>query len=546
MYQGYFRIYGSTSGIKLYIQQNSQNLILQENGNNYATIPTSYGDVYVYFTCLYPSATFPVVFNFVQGSTTFSTTWSVFTLIEVGVKSKDLYVNPSASFSNNLSDTSLTALTVSGTSTFSDTATHNGSAVFNGTTTFTNTVNVNGNSTYSADATFNAIVRIQPTAVANRKLVLWNGTNNDDHQFYGFGVNSGILRYQVDGTGSSHVWYCGVSTTTSTELMRLTGGGRLGIGKASPAAALDVEGTIRVSNGAGGYLSVNAADSAHTGYVNFYNSDQITRMGYIGYGDSSNFYFNIELTRNLLFSTNGIERMRISDDGRVSISNNANGISPLAVCKLYVHDSATAGWAGMTYHGGNTTGIVCGSYNNQAHIGAHNKALNAWTDTYLCPGGDLYLPNVQQTPYGNVNSANLYFLTRSPGGMVGKGILRWDSLRTNSRAWSSGTTYSSFVTKPAITSTVVITGHVTCYTSSVSTVNVFLRFNPVGTANYWYFYTNQFFNQTYSHTPIPIHYVLSSGDLPASGDYDVYLGTTSPNLITDSNDVVMIEFLTIG
>jgi hypothetical protein len=62
------------------------------------------------------------------------------------------------------------------------------------------------------------------TATANRKIVLYEGANND-HQFFGFGINPGILRYQVYNNTDDHVFYSSTSSTTSQELMRVKGGG---------------------------------------------------------------------------------------------------------------------------------------------------------------------------------------------------------------------------------------------------------------------------------------------------------------------------------
>jgi trimeric autotransporter adhesin len=59
---------------------------------------------------------------------------------------------------------------------------------------------------------------------ANRKIVLYETVNND-HQYYGFGINSAVLRYQVDGTNSNHIFYAGTSATTSAELFRIIGNG---------------------------------------------------------------------------------------------------------------------------------------------------------------------------------------------------------------------------------------------------------------------------------------------------------------------------------
>ena len=51
----------------------------------------------------------------------------------------------------------------------------------------------------------NAPLQLAKTA-ANRKLVLYETANND-HQIYGLGINSGVLRYQVDNLSSNHIFY---------------------------------------------------------------------------------------------------------------------------------------------------------------------------------------------------------------------------------------------------------------------------------------------------------------------------------------------------
>lgn len=66
----------------------------------------------------------------------------------------------------------------------------------------------------------------------NRVISLYE-VANDEHQFYGFGISAYTLRYQVPSFDSSHVFYAASSTSPSTssiELMRLTGQGNLGLG----------------------------------------------------------------------------------------------------------------------------------------------------------------------------------------------------------------------------------------------------------------------------------------------------------------------------
>ena len=74
-------------------------------------------------------------------------------------------------------------------------------------------------------------------AVATRKIVLF-GQNNNNYQFYGFGVDASTLRYQVDAVSASHVFYAGNGASDDNELFRITGGGNIGINNATPHAPL--------------------------------------------------------------------------------------------------------------------------------------------------------------------------------------------------------------------------------------------------------------------------------------------------------------------
>lgn len=69
-----------------------------------------------------------------------------------------------------------------------------------------------------------------PNKLGNRKIILFEDADND-HQFNGLGINTFIMRYQAAALTSNHVFYVGTSPTTSTELMRITGNGEVGVGK---------------------------------------------------------------------------------------------------------------------------------------------------------------------------------------------------------------------------------------------------------------------------------------------------------------------------
>jgi hypothetical protein len=84
-------------------------------------------------------------------------------------------------------------------------------------------------------------------ALVNRKIVLYALVNND-HQFFGFGVNTNTARYQVPSLNSDHIFYAATSATTSNELARITGTGDIVV--ASNIYGRRPSGIIYAPNGA--------------------------------------------------------------------------------------------------------------------------------------------------------------------------------------------------------------------------------------------------------------------------------------------------------
>ncbi|MBK7692302.1 MAG: tail fiber domain-containing protein [Bacteroidetes bacterium] len=84
--------------------------------------------------------------------------------------------------------------------------------------------------------------------LANRKLVLYE-YNDNDNEFYGFGIQTSILRYQVPRNVDDHIFYAGNGGLASTELMRIRGNGNVGIGTGAPTAKLSVNGDANKPGG---------------------------------------------------------------------------------------------------------------------------------------------------------------------------------------------------------------------------------------------------------------------------------------------------------
>lgn len=89
-----------------------------------------------------------------------------------------------------------------------------------------------------------------PNTLNNRKITLWEAVNNP-YEYYGFGIQSGTLTYNIRGTGDMHRFYCGNGAGSSNTLMTISGnkkvvigtqdgGSKLGINSADPQYAMEI------------------------------------------------------------------------------------------------------------------------------------------------------------------------------------------------------------------------------------------------------------------------------------------------------------------
>jgi hypothetical protein len=96
----------------------------------------------------------------------------------------------------------------------------------------------------------------------NRKIVLHEDVDNE-HQYYGFGINNAAIRYQVSQTGASHIFYAATGSGSSVEIMRMQGNGYVGISTPGGAQApLHVAGSpSSAPNQQRAYFHVNTGSS---------------------------------------------------------------------------------------------------------------------------------------------------------------------------------------------------------------------------------------------------------------------------------------------
>jgi hypothetical protein len=95
------------------------------------------------------------------------------------------------------------------------------------------------NSGYVGIGTTNPLTSLSITpSSGGAKITLWDNGSSTDH--YGFGTSTDQLNYDVYDTTSSHVFYAGGKNGTGTELMRIKGDGKVGIGTNNPTSTLQV------------------------------------------------------------------------------------------------------------------------------------------------------------------------------------------------------------------------------------------------------------------------------------------------------------------
>ncbi len=171
----------------------------------------------------------------------------------------------------------------------------------------------------------------------NRHIVLWEDFNNE-HQYHGFGVNGGLMRYQVSATAASHVFYAASASNASTELMRITGTGNVGIGT-NPTTSLHVNGTTQI----GGTLIVNPTGTASEGgEIQLKTATNVSSSGiwYIdSFGSNMRIFNNVNGTvENMYFTPAGNIGIGITNPGtRLTVANTSDQFAANIYCIPSTH-----------------------------------------------------------------------------------------------------------------------------------------------------------------------------------------------------------------
>ena len=175
---------------------------------------------------------------------------------------------------------------------------------------------------------------------SKRKIVLYERADND-HQYSGFGrVSTGIF-YQLDSTNVSHIFAAGSTPTTSDELMRITGAGKVGIGNNNPLYSLVVQNDLNtdfspVTEIATGITDLGFKLLTYKGETANVDGSVTTQIGMAYNNGTTNRQSSIRFHRGAAVTSGGymsfstgsdVERMRINAVGNVGIGTTTpNGL----------------------------------------------------------------------------------------------------------------------------------------------------------------------------------------------------------------------------
>ena len=171
---------------------------------------------------------------------------------------------------------------------------------------------LDGTNSMNAGLKFNNLIQ-------NKVIALYDAITPNNFQFVGFGANNGLI-LSCYATSDAFKFIVGTSTTTSTELMRLSGTGNLGIGTINPKTLLHINGnnptmTITGQGGSNAICQINLATYDYTSFLP--NCSLIAT-------DTGNFgsTFEIKQKKDGANSNSQFTSLFINKTGNVGICNN--------------------------------------------------------------------------------------------------------------------------------------------------------------------------------------------------------------------------------
>lgn len=285
-------------------------------------------------------------------------------------------------------------------------------------------------------------------ATTNNKIIaLWDNTGTaaaSATDFYGFGINGSVLRYQTDSTSSSHVFYTGAS-----ERMRISGGGNVGIGTANPGQMLHVSANAFISNTWIGASNVGSGSGCISLFQGFNMLDASNNYPYYGMGCAAG---GVSAGAVNLHGYGGVYIGTGDTKGVLSVWGGGVGIGTYA---RYTQRSFTPPADGLIVSGNVGIGTTNPGYNLDLtgsavslRVGGGTSAaplgsvtLNAGSATlpgyvaFLKPDGVRvgYIGWTAQTNYLSLETENGYLGYNMTGNFIADGTIKGTTLSLNDR-----------------------------------------------------------------------------------------------------------------
>lgn len=182
--------------------------------------------------------------------------------------------------------------------------------------------------------TTSPLASLQIIAIGNKKLQFDNDIttkrhivlfelSNDEINFSGFGLGSNSLTYQTENSNRDHVFSSGTS-----ESLRITGGGSLGLGTSNPSEKTEIVGNVKISSNIyiGNQIGVGTSNPvvAMT-LANFTNNNVglqlLTSNGEIRLYNSNDHRCYLGHNMDFIIGKSNLPQIFASSNGMVGISN---------------------------------------------------------------------------------------------------------------------------------------------------------------------------------------------------------------------------------
>ena len=114
--------------------------------------------------------------------------------------------------------------------------------------------------------------------------------------------------------------------TASTERMRITSGGLVGIGTVTPGEKLEVAGKIKVT-GTADFITTTRNSAGQANYIKFYNTATSANEAYIGFTSNNKDlkFQNLDTTGTISLRTGSAVALRVTEAGNVGIGTTSPG-----------------------------------------------------------------------------------------------------------------------------------------------------------------------------------------------------------------------------